>query len=216
MAEELSLLKQAHTTHRDAYHQHIAKNYDEALRLYKISAATGLAKSEYAIGRILAFDQEGKHDYEAALPWILRSSVPRAEHQGYGFYATQQYAEKSLNWFCKNGAAEFPSTHPFAKDPKCLHGRAKALMYGWFNMQKDEDSARTLLETSIAAGWTDAQATLDKLDRRSQARDRKTKTFKIDGKRTLFVLFMLLLALQIFRRLRIRQFIFGVLYRNSV
>jgi len=94
-------------------------------------------------------------------------------------------------------------------------------MYGWFDMKKDKDAARALLERSIAAGWTDAKVTLDKLNRRSQTRKRKAKkikdarTVKIDVKRTLFVLFMLLLGLQIFRRLRIRQLIFGLLYKLS-
>ena len=221
MGADSSALQQAHIDHRKGYTHHIQKDYETALIWYEKSASAGLAKSEYAIGRILAFDREGQHEYKEALPYILRAAEPRSKPQGYGFIQSQNYAQNSLNWYCKNGAALFPDSHPFAQDPKCWHGRAKALMYGWFDMKKDKDAARALLERSIAAGWTDAKVTLDKLNRRSQTRKRKAKkikdarTVKIDVKRTLFVLFMLLLGLQIFRQLRIRQLIFGLLYKLS-
>jgi len=149
---ELSSLQRAHYEHRAGYHLHIAEEYEAALKRYEISAATGLAKSENAIGRILGFDRKPVQDLPAALPWFIRAAAPRDVHQGYGFAESQRQAKETLNWYCKNGAGEFPDTHPFAKDPKCWHGRGKALMYGWFGMRKDREAARALFEKSIAAG----------------------------------------------------------------
>jgi len=209
MASDISPLQQAKMDHRTGYHYHAAKEFDEAIKWYEKGASAGLAKSEYAIGRILAFDREDNHDFDAALPWIIRAAAPRAEPQGYGYAQSQQQAVDSLNWYCKNGAAKFPSKHPHAQDPKCWHGRAKALMFGWFNIQTDKEAARTLLEKAIAEGWTDAQVTLDKLDRRSETRAAKP----IETKKVLFILFMLLLMSFILRGLRIRQIIFGLIYK---
>lgn len=212
MANDTTPLQQAHKDHRTAYHYHVANKYDEALKWYKKSASVGLAKSEYAIGRILAFDRENQHDYKAALPWIIRAAVPRTESQGYGLAQSQQQANDALDWYCKRGAAEFPAAHPFAEDPKCWHGRAKALMYGRYDIPKDRDAARALLEKSIAAGWSDAQVTLDKLNTLPAPRQ---KIKPIDKGKLALLLFLLIIAGIVFRDLRVRQFIFGWLYRNS-
>lgn len=211
-ASDKTVLQQAHLDHRTGYHYHVKKKYDEALEWYEKSASIGLAKSEYAIGRILAFDRENQHDYKAALPWIIRAAVPRTESQGYGLAQSQQQANDALDWYCKRGAAEFPTAHPFAKDPKCWHGRAKALMYGRYDIPKDRDAARALLEKSIAAGWSDAQVTLDKLNARPAPR---LKIKPIDKSKLALLLFLLLVAGMLFRDLRVRQFIFGWLYKNS-
>lgn len=209
---ELSSLQRAHYEHRAGYHLHIAEEYEAALKRYEISAATGLAKSENAIGRILGFDRKPVQDLPAALPWFIRAAAPRDVHQGYGFAESQRQAKETLNWYCKNGAGEFPDTHPFAKDPKCWHGRGKALMYGWFGMRKDREAARALFEKSIAAGWSDAQVTLDKLNARPAPR---LKMEPINKGKLALLLFLLLVMGMVFRDYRVRRFIFGWLYKNS-
>jgi len=175
-----------------------------------------LCGSRYAIGRILAFDREDNRDFDAALPWIIRAAEPRAEPQGYGFVQSQQQAVDSLNWYCKNGAAEFPSKHPYAQDPKCWHGRAKALMFGWFDIKKDYPSARKFLEKAIAADHVESQAILERLAIREVRKSRITEFKPIDLNRALFVLFMMLVGLLVLRSMRVRQFIHGVLYKTSL
>lgn len=211
-AAEIPALERAHFNHRAAYHYHMTKDYDAALHFYEKSAAIGLAKSENAIGRILAFDRKPVQDLPAALPWFIRAAAPRDIHQGYGFAQSQQQANEALDWYCKNGAAEFPASHPFAKDPKCWHGRGKALMYGWFGMRKDRDAARALLEKSISAGWSEAQVTLEKLNAHPTPR---LKITPLNKSKLALLLFLLLIAGIVLRDLRIRQFIFGWLYKNS-
>lgn len=215
MGTDSSALKQAHIDHRKGYAHHIQKDYETALIWYEKSASAGLAKSEYAIGRILAFDREEQHEYKKALPYILRAAEPRSKPQGYGFIQSQNYAQNSLNWYCKNGAALFPDSHPYAKDPKCWHGRAKALMFGWFGMKKDYPSARVLLEKAIAANHVEAQATLDRLAIREVHKPKTSKLKPMDWRRTYFILFMLLLASMVFRSMRLGRILFGVLYKSS-
>lgn len=215
MAIDSTILKQAHTDHRKGYLHHIQKDYDAALIWYEKSAVVGLAKSEYAIGRILAFDREEQRELEKALPYILRAAAPREKPQGHGFIQSQNYANDSLDWYCKNGAAEFPKNHPFANDPKCWHGRAKALMFGWFDLEKNYPAARVLLEKAIAADHIEAQSTLERLAKREA---RKPKTFKPetgDWGKKYFTLFMLLLASMIFRSLRVGRILYVALYKSS-
>lgn len=215
MAADSDGLVQAHSDHRKGYVHHIQKDYDTALMWYEKSAAVGLAKSEYAIGRILAFDREGQRGLEKALPYFLRAAEPRAKPQGYGFIQSQNYAKNSLNWYCKNGAAQFPDSHPYANDPKCWHGRAKALMFGWHDLKKNYPSARGLLEKAIAEGHIEAQATLDRLAIREARKPKAPKLKPKDWRKTYFTLFMLLLASMVFRSLRIGRFLYGVLYKTS-
>jgi hypothetical protein len=85
-------------------------------------------------------------------------------------------------------------------------------MYGRYDIPKDRDAARTLLEKSIAAGWSDAQVTLDKLNARPAPR---LKIQPMNKNKLALLLFLLLVAGMLFRDLRIRQFMFGWLYKNS-
>ena len=152
-------LAQAHRIHRQAYRHNIAENYDEALKLYDQSAAMGLAKSENAIGRILAFDRN-KRNYVKGLPWFIRAAAPRDINQGQGFAQAQKQAKDYLDWYCRSGAAEFPETHPFANNPKCLEGRGKALLSGKRRVKKDYAQAQLYLERAVAAGRDTARAPL--------------------------------------------------------
>jgi len=161
-AQEVSDKQKAHIIHRQAYHYHIAESYDEALHLYKQSAEMGLAKSENAIGRILAFDRKGKRNYVAALPWFIRAEAPRQKSQGYGFIESQRQAKNFLDWYCRKGPAEFPDSHAFSKDPKCWQGRGEALMSGKFKVKKDYAKAQAILEKAVAAGRLEAEDSLAK------------------------------------------------------
>lgn len=215
LASDGSALQQAKIHHRTGYHYHMAKEYDEALKWYKKGASAGLAKSEYAIARLLATDAQGSKDYTAALPWFIRAAEPRSTPQGYGFEVSQKYAREKLEWICKHGAAEFPAEHPYAKDPKCWHGQGKALMFGWFDTEKDYPAARIWLQKAVKGGHVEAQSTLDKLAVR-EARELAKPSFKpMDWSKIPFAVFMMLLGLIIFRSLRVRQFIYGILYETS-
>jgi len=161
-AQEVSDLRKAHNIHRQAYHHHIAENYDEALRLYRQSAAMGLVKSENAIGRILAFDRKGNRDYAAALPWFIRADTPRQSSQGYGFAESQRRAKKTLEWYCLYGPAPFPESHAFSKDPKCWQGRGEILMSGKLGVKKNYAKAEAMLEQAVAAGRVEAVDSLAK------------------------------------------------------
>lgn len=154
MAADSAALKQAHADHRKGYVHHIQKDYDTALIWYEKSAAVGLAKSEYAIGRILAFDREGERDFDAALPWIIRAAEQRSSSQGQGFAESQKRARESLDWMCKYGAADFPSSMPQNKDGHCLYRRGRRLYYGSkkYNIARDYTSARHYLHKALEKG----------------------------------------------------------------
>lgn len=212
-AQNMDPLSAAHTQHRQGYMLHINNDYDAALKTYEKSAAMGLAKSELGVARILAFDRETQHDYVKALPWLLRAAAQRETHQGQGFYEAQRQANEALDWYCLSGAAEFPTSHPFAQDPKCWHGRGKAFFYGRRGVKKDLVAARLWLEKSIAAGYAPAEVTLAKLEKRETNAPRKVA--KPTAGHLFFVLFMLLGLSLIMRTQRFRQFVYGLLYNSS-
>lgn len=212
-AQTRAELNEAHIIHRQAYHHHIAKDYDAALEGYKKSAAMGLAKSEYGIASILAFDRPNKRELDTALPWFIRALKPREVHQGQGFAQARTYSQNALDWYCKNGGAEFPAGHPYAAEPKCWVGRAKALHYGWFGLRKDRPAAIELLEKAVSAGHSEAQVTLDKFSAKAKKAPRKVKP--LNWGRIFFVLFMVLMALIVARFLRLKMIIFGLLYKLS-
>lgn len=206
-AQSNDTLRQAHKDHRKGYMHHIKGDYAAAIFWYEKSAAVGLAKSEQGIGRILAFDRDGQHDYVEALPWIIRAAEPRTELQGYGFEEAQRQAHQALDWYCLIGPAPFPNNHVFSKDPKCLEGRGKALMSGKRGVKKDYAQAQALLEKAVAAGRVEALNSLAK------AKDLNTPKRPRDYAKIAWGLAGLLLFVVLMRLLRWRQRLYWLIHK---
>lgn len=154
LASDVSALQQAKKHHRTGYNHHMAKDHDEAMIWYKKGAAAGLAKSEFAIARLLTIDREGPKDYTAALPWVIRAAKPRTSPQGYGFEDSQKYAREMLDWICKSGVASFPETMPQSQDSYCLYRRGRRLYYGSKknSVKQDYIAAQNYLHLALEKG----------------------------------------------------------------
>lgn len=208
-------LSRAQMEHRQGYQFHIQKDYDTALIWYEKAAATGLAKSELGVARILAFDREGQREFAKALPYYIRAAAPRPDGhaQGYGFGEAQRQATEALDWYCNNGPVEFPASHPSAQDPKCWYGRGKALMFGWHDIKKDNDAARIWLVKAVEAEYEEANATLQRLDKRIAKAPRKIK--RPSAGHLFFIGFICLALALIIRTQRARQLVYSLLYKFS-
>lgn len=153
---------EAHAQHRIGYYYHngynVSANREEAMLWYKKAANQGLVKSEYAYGYMLGFDKAGSLDYAAALPWMIKAATPRPINQGYGQEISRGWAQEKLEWMCRSGVAEFPSSHALANDPKCLSGRGERLYKGSqkYNIPQDYVAARDYLTRAVEGG--DAKA----------------------------------------------------------
>lgn len=141
--------------HRVAYIYHTGVSGEENLAKarfwYDKAAAQGLAKSEFAIARLLTLDTDGPKDYAAALPWVIRAAKPRDRSQGQGFRDSQKFALDMLKWICRNGVASFPDTMRQSKDSYCLYRRGRKLYYGSkkYGVERDYMAARKYLHKAL-------------------------------------------------------------------
>lgn len=149
----------------------VTADSDLALKWYRKAAEQGLAKGEYAVAWMLAFENEAQNDYVAALPWLLRASGPHKTPQGSAYAEIKNKAERRLKWMCKKGVVDFPASHPLSKDSKCWLARGNRFFYGRdrlgelaglrnYHVERDYVRARTLLEKALAAGEKSAAINL--------------------------------------------------------
>lgn len=142
--------------HRVGYYYHtglsVEKDLSQAEYWYQKAAAQGLAKSEYALARLLTIDKEqGPQDYAAAMPWLIRAAETRSISQGQGFAQSQKSARDTLKWICKSGVASFPESLPQHQDGYCLYRRGCKLYRSnrKFNVKRDYVASRRYLHQAL-------------------------------------------------------------------
>lgn len=179
-----------------------------ALKWFTKAANQGSAKAEYAVGWMLAFSDNPPHDYAAALPWLLKASGPHPGPIESGYRDTQKRANAKLDWMCKKGVVEFPQTHLYAADPKCLLARGNRLFYGRdklgeiladsknYHVEKDYVAARSFLERALEGGQKSAAINLTKIHQQGLGVPKNQEKFEVylniagktnDGKTNFFL-----------------------------
>lgn len=158
---------------------------DKAKIWYEKSATRGVMEAQYTLAWMYSHKSQSNLDYDKAMHWLLMAER-NADRNTEESQAAFEKAVKRLKWMCKNGYADFPQSHAYANDPKCMAARGlymfnqKTSAEGLAGILDFEattiyrEKAKDYLVRALEAGELSAADTLARIEKTGWGGDRNT------------------------------------------